>query len=65
MRRLDRARESLLERLVANVTTAGRPDHIREASLEALGYICQDIVSRRDDFDRWRRREKNDVVAFV
>jgi hypothetical protein len=35
----------LLERLVANVTTVGRPDNIREASLEALGYICQDIVS--------------------
>jgi len=35
----------LLERLVDNVTTAGRSDNIREASLEALGYICQDIVS--------------------
>jgi hypothetical protein len=35
----------ILERLVANVTAAGRPDNVREASLEALGYICQDIVS--------------------
>ena len=35
----------ILERLVANVTTVGRPDPVREASLEALGYICQDIVS--------------------
>ena len=35
----------ILERLVANVTAPGRTDNIREASLEALGYICQDIVS--------------------
>ncbi|CAF1054146.1 unnamed protein product [Rotaria magnacalcarata] len=35
----------LIERLVTNVTTVGRPDNIREASLEALGYICQDIDS--------------------
>ncbi|CAF0735123.1 unnamed protein product [Adineta steineri] len=35
----------LIERLVANVTTVGRPDNVREASLEALGYICQDIES--------------------
>jgi hypothetical protein len=35
-----------LEQLVANVTTAGRPDNVREASLEALGYICQDIVNK-------------------
>lgn len=38
-------KDNLLERLVANVTTVGRPDSVREASLEALGYICQDIVS--------------------
>ncbi|CAF1234582.1 unnamed protein product [Adineta ricciae] len=36
----------LIERLVANVTTVGRPDNIREASLEALGYICQDIEQK-------------------
>ncbi|CAF3394129.1 unnamed protein product [Rotaria sp. Silwood1] len=35
----------LIERLVASVTTVGKPDHIREASLETLGYICQDIDS--------------------
>ena len=36
----------ILEQLVANVTSAGRPDNVREASLEALGYICQDIVNK-------------------
>jgi hypothetical protein len=36
----------IIERLVANVTTVGRPDNVREASLEALGYICQDIVNK-------------------
>ncbi len=36
---------TILERLVDNVTTVGRADNVREASLEALGYICQDIVS--------------------
>ena len=35
----------LIDRLVGNVTTAGRSDSGREASLEALGYICQDIDS--------------------
>ena len=38
-------KDDLSELLVANVTTVGRPDNVREASLEALGYICQDIVS--------------------
>ncbi|CAF0896665.1 unnamed protein product [Didymodactylos carnosus] len=33
----------LIDRLVANVTTPGKADNLREASLEALGYICQDI----------------------
>jgi len=37
--------QDLIKRLVDNVTTAGRSDNIREASLEALGYICQDIDS--------------------
>ncbi|CAF1675137.1 unnamed protein product, partial [Adineta ricciae] len=37
--------QDLIQRLVDNVTTVGRPDNIREASLEALGYICQDIDS--------------------
>jgi len=37
--------QDVIERLVANVTTVGRPDPVREASLEALGYICQDIDS--------------------
>lgn len=35
----------LIEQLVANVTTVGRSDSVREASLETLGYICQDIDS--------------------
>lgn len=30
--------------LVSNVTVPGKVDGVREASLEALGYICQDIV---------------------
>lgn len=35
----------VIDRLVSNVTTMGAGDSIREASLEALGYICQDIDS--------------------
>ncbi|CAF3312148.1 unnamed protein product [Rotaria sp. Silwood2] len=37
--------QDLIKRLVDNVTTVGRADNVREASLEALGYICQDIDS--------------------
>ncbi|CAF4488104.1 unnamed protein product, partial [Rotaria socialis] len=37
--------QDLIKRLVDNVTTVGRTDNVREASLEALGYICQDIDS--------------------
>lgn len=35
----------LIEQLVSNVTTVGKSDNVREASLETLGYICQDIDS--------------------
>lgn len=35
----------LIEQLVGNVTTAGKSDSVREACLESLGYICQDIDS--------------------
>ncbi|CAF4090911.1 unnamed protein product [Rotaria magnacalcarata] len=38
--------QDLIKRLVDNVTTVGRTDNVREASLEALGYICQDISER-------------------
>jgi importin subunit beta-1 len=30
--------------LVSNVTSAGSSEAMREASLEALGYICQDLA---------------------
>ena len=36
---------TILERLVANITTVGTTNSVREASLQAIGYICQDIVS--------------------
>ena len=35
----------LIQVLVHNVTTPGSTEMLREASLEAVGYICQDIVS--------------------
>lgn len=33
----------VMERLVLNVTAAGATDAVKEATLEAIGYICQDI----------------------
>uniref|UniRef100_A0A2P2HWX4 Importin subunit beta-1-like n=1 Tax=Hirondellea gigas TaxID=1518452 RepID=A0A2P2HWX4_9CRUS len=33
----------VMERLVMNVTAVGATDGIKEATLEAIGYICQDI----------------------
>ena len=35
----------LISILVANVTAANSTEMVREATLEAIGYICQDIVS--------------------
>ena len=37
----------LISVLVANVTAANSTEMVREATLEAIGYICQDIVSCR------------------
>ena len=31
----------VMERLVMNVTAAGATDSVKEATLEAIGYICQ------------------------
>jgi hypothetical protein len=36
--------ETLIGTLVVNVTTADSSEAMREASLEALGYICQDLA---------------------
>ncbi len=35
----------LIPVLVANVTAANSTEIVREATLEAIGYICQDVVS--------------------
>ncbi|KAL7648073.1 UNVERIFIED_CONTAM: hypothetical protein RMT77_001690 [Armadillidium vulgare] len=35
----------LIEKLVSNVTSEGATDSLKEATLEAIGYICQDIDS--------------------
>jgi importin subunit beta-1 len=35
----------LISVLVANVTAANSTEMVREATLETIGYICQDIVS--------------------
>lgn len=35
----------LIPRLVANVTDPSSTEHMKESTLEAIGYICQDIVS--------------------
>lgn len=32
---------------MANVTDPSSTEHMKESTLEAIGYICQDIVSRR------------------
>ena len=34
-----------INRLMMNVTDANATEMLKEASLEAIGYICQDIVS--------------------
>lgn len=36
----------LIPQLVANVTNQHSTEHMKESTLEAIGYICQDIVSR-------------------
>ena len=33
----------LVEALLANVTTATHPEAVKEATLEAIGYICEEI----------------------
>lgn len=35
----------LIPQLVANVTNPNSTEHMKESTLEAIGYICQDIVS--------------------
>lgn len=35
----------LIPQLVANVTDPNSTEHMKESTLEAIGYICQDIVS--------------------
>lgn len=35
----------LIPQLVANVTNPHSTEHMKESTLEAIGYICQDIVS--------------------
>lgn len=37
----------LIPQLVANVTDPSSTEHMKESTLEAIGYICQDIVSDR------------------
>lgn len=37
----------LIPQLVANVTDPLSTEHMKESTLEAIGYICQDIVSRK------------------
>uniref|UniRef100_A0A3Q4BD43 Importin N-terminal domain-containing protein n=1 Tax=Mola mola TaxID=94237 RepID=A0A3Q4BD43_MOLML len=36
----------LIPQLVANVTDPSSTEHMKESTLEAIGYICQDIVSK-------------------
>lgn len=35
----------LIPQLVTNVTNQHSTEHMKESTLEAIGYICQDIVS--------------------
>jgi hypothetical protein len=35
-----------IQRLMMNVTDINATETLKEASLEAIGYICQDIVSK-------------------
>lgn len=37
----------LIPQLVANVTDPSSTEHMKESTLEAIGYICQDIVRTR------------------
>lgn len=39
----------LIPQLVANVTDPSSTEHMKESTLEAIGYICQDIVSKLSD----------------
>lgn len=34
---------------MANVTDPSSTEHMKESTLEAIGYICQDIVSGRPE----------------
>ena len=40
----------LLPALVGNVTSPQSTEQVKEASLDALGYICEDLVSFSRDF---------------
>ena len=37
---------TLIQVLVQNVTNENSTEMVKEATLEAIGYICQDIVSK-------------------
>lgn len=60
----------LIPQLVANVTDPSSTEHMKESTLEAIGYICQDIVSRRTlmelvhlrSCDSYNRRHVHDVT---
>lgn len=38
---------TLIQALVQNVTNENSTERVKEATLEAIGYICQDIVSKK------------------
>lgn len=40
----------LIPQLVANVTNPNSTEHMKESTLEAIGYICQDIVSAASSY---------------
>lgn len=42
----------LIPQLVANVTDPSSTEHMKESTLEAIGYICQDIVSEASTLSR-------------
>lgn len=48
----------LIPQLVANVTDPSSTEHMKESTLEAIGYICQDIVSEG-------RRHKTPGGGFI
>lgn len=37
----------LIPQLMTNVTDPSSTEHMKESTLEAIGYICQDIVSEQ------------------